>query len=86
MNELDRSKIEEFPKELAEKIKDGQEHGVNDEMMVKGMISLGNLMAYFVEPDSPEEALMQQLWDEANEEEKKTLANLVLRLGKQNIQ
>lgn len=76
----------QFPKELAEVIEDGQKHGVNDELMVKGMISLGNLMAKFVKPDSPEEALMSEMWELASEDEKNIMANLVLKIGKKRLQ
>jgi hypothetical protein len=82
---MEKGYLEDFPHELAETIRDGQKHGVSDELMVKGMISLGNLMQKFVEPDTPEEALMKEMWDEATPEEKETIAGIVLRLGKKRI-
>ncbi|MBS4025363.1 MAG: DUF3243 family protein [Clostridia bacterium] len=75
-----------FPKELAQRIADGQKHGVSDEMMVKGIVSLGNLFSHFVKPDSPEEALLSKMWDIATNEEKNMLASIVLRLGKSQLQ
>lgn len=84
--QMNQENIKGFPEALAARIRDGQKHGVTDEMMIKGMVSLGNLMGHFVAPDSPEEALMQQMWEIATEEEKYTLSNIVLRLGKQHIQ
>ena len=53
--------VKEFPKELSQVILDGQKHGVGDELMIKGMVSVGNLMGRFVTPDSPEEALMKEM-------------------------
>ena len=41
----------DFPKELADAIIDGRKHGVSEELMIKGMVSVGNLMARFVKPD-----------------------------------
>ncbi|MFZ7101910.1 MAG: DUF3243 family protein [Peptococcaceae bacterium] len=79
-------KLNNFPRELADVIEDGQKHGVNDELMVKGMISLGNLMGKFVQPDSPEEALMSEMWEIASDDEKNMMANLVLRIGKNRLQ
>jgi hypothetical protein len=84
MKEKERSV--DFPKELAETIADGQKHGVSDELMIKGMVSVGNLMAKFVKPDSPEEAIMSEMWEIASEDEKNMLAQLVLRLGKKRLQ
>ncbi|KUO48872.1 MAG: hypothetical protein APF76_09475 [Desulfitibacter sp. BRH_c19] len=75
----------EFPKELAEKIREGQKHGVSEENMVKGVVSLGNLLEKFTKPDTSEEALMKSMWDNATNEEKYTIANLLVRIGKQNI-
>jgi len=75
-----------FPQELATVIEDGNKHGVNDELMVKGMISVGNLMAKFVKPDTPEEALMSEMWEIASADEKNMMANLVLKIGKRRLQ
>lgn len=77
--------LELFPKELADTIKDGLQHGVSDEMMIKGMISLGNLLERFVKPDSPEEALIREIWDTATDEEKYLIAGVVLRIGKKKV-
>ena len=33
--------VKEFPKELSQVILDGQKHGVGDELMIKGMVSVG---------------------------------------------
>ncbi|MGE5553837.1 MAG: DUF3243 family protein [Betaproteobacteria bacterium] len=74
-----------FPQEVSEVIRDGLKHGVSDEQMVKGMISIGNLMGKFVRPDTPEEALMKEIWDVADESEKETLAKLVLKVGKRRV-
>ncbi|NLK52346.1 MAG: DUF3243 domain-containing protein [Syntrophomonadaceae bacterium] len=75
----------QFPQELAENIKDGLKHGVTDEQMIKGMVSLGNLMSRFVKPDTPEEALMTEIWKISTDEEKRMMAELVFRLGKKHI-
>jgi len=75
----------QFPEELAQKIRDGQKHGVSEENMVKGIVSLGNLLEKFTEPDTAEEALMKSMWENANEEEKYTIARLIVRIGKKNI-
>lgn len=74
-----------FPEELAQKIRESQEHGVSEENLVKGIVSLGNLMEKFTEPDTTEEALVKSMWENANEEEKYTIARLIVRIGKKNI-
>ena len=77
--------VKEFPQELSQVILDGQKHGVGDELMVKGMISVGNLMGRFVTPDSPEEALMKEMWEIADEIEKTPIARVVLKMGKSKL-
>ncbi|MBC7344638.1 MAG: DUF3243 family protein [Clostridia bacterium] len=77
--------LESFPRELAERIRSGLEAGVSDEQMVEGIVSLGDVLAKFVQPDTPEEALMREMWQTSTEEEKKTLAGLIVRLGKKKV-
>ncbi|MGE5509437.1 MAG: DUF3243 family protein [Chitinophagales bacterium] len=81
----ERYNLEEFPSEVSEVIRDGLKHGVSDEQMIKGMISIGNLMGKFVKADTPEEALMKEIWEVADNSEKETLAKLVLKVGKNRI-
>ena len=75
----------QFPQELSRVILDGEKHGVSEELMLKGMVSVGNLMGKFVKPDSPEEALMKEMWEIADDNEKMTIAGLVLRFGKNHL-
>ena len=77
--------MEFFPKELAQTIQDGKKHGISDEQMVKGMVSVGNLLGKFVKADSPEEALMKEMWEISNNDEKMILASLILKLGKKHL-
>lgn len=79
------TELNAFPAEVSEVIRDGIKHGVSDEQMIKGMISIGNLMGRFVRPDSPEESLMKEIWEVADEAEKETIAKLVLKVGKDRV-
>lgn len=82
---MKKDDVREFPHELAEAIADGNKHGVSDELMIKGMVSLGNLLGRFVKPDSPEETIMKEMWEVATDEEKNIMASLVLRMGKNRL-
>ena len=75
----------QFPQALARVIEDGEKHGVTEEMMVKGMVSVGNLMGQFVKPDSPEEALMKEMGESANDQEKNAVAQMVLKVGRKKL-
>lgn len=76
-------KLESFPKEIAEKIQEGRRAGLSDEQIAEGIVHLGNVVAKFVKPDSPEEALMEKMWHVSTDEEKRTMANIVLRMADQ---
>ncbi len=75
--------LEDFPKELAEKIREGQKAGLTDHQIAEGIVHLGDVMAKFVRPDSPEEALMRRLWEVSTDDEKRMLAGLIVRMSKQ---
>ncbi len=77
--------VSDFPEEVAQTIRDGLKHGLTEEQMVQGIVSLGNLANYFVRPDTVEEAFVKQMWDAANEGERETLARIVLRIGKRKV-
>jgi hypothetical protein len=78
---MEHLSVENFPKELADKIREGKRAGLSDEQIVDGIIHLGDVLAKFVRPDSPEESLMKEMWRVASADEKRTLAGLVFRLG-----
>jgi hypothetical protein len=78
--------VENFPKELADRIQEGLKHGVSEKQMIEGIVSMGNLLGRFVHPDSPEEALMKEMWDVSTSQEKHTLAELIFRVGKKRVQ
>lgn len=75
--------LEDFPKELAEKIREGQEAGLTDYQIAEGIVHLGDVMAKFVRPDSPEEALMRRMWEVSTNDEKRMLGGLIVRMSKQ---
>lgn len=77
--EMDLSKL---PGKLADTVKEGLVHGLSDDQMVKGIVSLGNLADSFVKPDDPPEALVQAIWHNANRDEKEVLARIIVRMAK----
>ena len=41
---------------------------------------VGNFLTSFVEPRNKEEALLQKLWKEADEDERKSLAKVIVKM------
>lgn len=73
--------MENFPEELAARIRQGREAGLTDEQIAKGIVELGDVMVKFVTPDSPEEALMRRMWEISTDEEKRMFGNVIVRMS-----
>ena len=65
---------------LQDAIKRGREFGMSDEMIQKLSVKVGDFLANKICPATPEEELMKELWEVANQEERKTLATLMFKL------
>lgn len=76
---MDLSKL---PGKLADTVREGLLHGLSDEQMIRGIVSLGNLADSFVKPDDASEALVQAIWHNATKEEKEVLARIIVRMAK----
>lgn len=70
-----------FPKEIADKIREGKSAGLSEQQIGEGIVHLGNVVAKFVKPDSPEEALMEKMWQVSTDDEKRTMANIIVRMA-----
>ncbi|MBO8126583.1 MAG: DUF3243 family protein [Firmicutes bacterium] len=80
---MSKDLLGKFKQTLKQRIREGQTHGVSPEVQQEGMINLADMMVNFVQPDTPEEALVKELWEIADEDEKRTLTGLVYKLGQQ---
>ncbi|WP_347488597.1 DUF3243 domain-containing protein [Desulfoscipio sp. XC116] len=54
--------------------------GVSDEHINDVACRLGDFLANRVDPGNREQRLLNELWDEAREEEKKVLTRLIVRM------
>lgn len=68
---------------LSNKVKLAEKVGISDDMIARGVDYIQNFLANNIEPDNPEEKLLQKLWLLADQEEKKALSHLVLKLVKE---
>ncbi len=73
--------LEEFKRTLAQKVQEAKSQGIPESTMKAGIIHLADVVMNFDKPATQEEALVQELWNEANAKEKEILAGLVLRLA-----
>jgi hypothetical protein len=65
---------------LAERVDKAQRAGMSDEMISKLAFQLGEFLDNNVDPENREERLLKELWDAGNEEERKTIARLMVKL------
>jgi len=68
---------------LSPLLKAGDFVGISDESMTAFVNHLGDFLHDHVDPRSPEQQLMKELWDIASPEEQRTLASLLIRAMKE---
>lgn len=66
---------------LQDAIKRGREFGMSDEMIRDLSVEVGDFLATKVCPATPEEQLMRELWEVADQEERKTIATLMFKMA-----
>lgn len=59
----------------------GERVGMEEETINKVAYRLGDFFANTFDPANDEQRLMKELWEESNEDEKRTLASLMARLS-----
>lgn len=70
----------QWKKTVSEAIKTARKLGMPDKLMEIASVKVGDFLSKRVCPESPEEALIKDLWDAANAEERKTLGKLLFKI------
>ncbi|MFD2670035.1 DUF3243 domain-containing protein [Marinicrinis sediminis] len=65
---------------LADRVNAAQKLGMSDEMISKLAYEIGQFLDEKVDPKNDQERLLKELWDVASEEERKTMARLMVKL------
>lgn len=65
---------------LAERVNQAQAVGMSDETISELAFQIGEFLDKKVDPQNNEERLLKDLWDVGTEEERKTLARLMVKL------
>lgn len=65
---------------LAERVNQAQATGMNEETISKLAFQIGEFLEDKVDPKNGEERLLQQLWQVGTEEERMTMARLMVKL------
>lgn len=65
---------------LKEAIHQGREAGLSDSMMQSLSVKVGDFLATRVCPETKEEELLREMWDVADIDERKILAQLIFKM------
>jgi DNA repair ATPase RecN len=65
---------------LNERIDHAEKVGMKDETINKLAFQIGEFLSDKVDPENKEERVLKELWDVADEQEKRTIAKLMVKL------
>ncbi|GBF11315.1 DUF3243 domain-containing protein [Tepidibacillus infernus] len=65
---------------LNERVDQAQKMGMNNETISNLAYQIGDYLAAQVDPKNNEERLLKELWDASNEEQQKTLAQVMVNM------
>lgn len=72
--------FEKWKQFLDERVDQARSAGMSDETIAKLAVQIGEFLADKVDPENDQERVLKQLWDAADDAERKTLAKLMIKL------
>lgn len=64
---------------LESRVEQAKKAGMSDEVIAQLAYQIGNFLSEKVDPENREERLLKELWDVATEDERKTLARVIIK-------
>ena len=65
---------------LGERVSQAEMVGMSEETITKLAMQIGEFLQDKISPENPEERVLKELWDIGNEQERKTMASLMVKL------
>jgi len=65
---------------LGDRVNQAEQSGMSEETISKLAVRIGEFLSDKVDPENNEERVLKDLWDVADEQEKKTIAKLMMKL------
>lgn len=72
--------FEKWKEFLSERVNNAKAAGMSEEMITKLAFEIGQFLDERVDPKNDQQRVLKELWDAGNEEERKTLARLMVKL------
>lgn len=74
------STFDQFTDELAERLQLAQRIGMSDKQAVDTATRIGDWLASDVEPRSPEQRLLREMWTQGDEREQRAIASTLVKM------
>lgn len=71
----------EWRENLSQAVSAGKKTGMSQEQMEKLATQIGDFLAENVCPETPEEELLQEMWNTASPDEREVLAKLLVKMS-----
>ncbi|MEO3945033.1 DUF3243 domain-containing protein [Gorillibacterium sp. CAU 1737] len=71
---------------LGNRISEAERLGVNDQTIIKLATEIGGYLSDKIDPENVEERLLKNMWDAADENERKSIASIMFKLSKNHAQ
>jgi uncharacterized protein with von Willebrand factor type A (vWA) domain len=65
---------------LADRVSQAERAGMNEETLNKIAFQIGDFLANKIDPENTEERVLKELWDVGSEEDRRTIAKLMVKL------
>lgn len=65
---------------LSERVSQAERAGMSDETISKLAFQIGDFLSEKIDPENTQERVLKELWDVGNEEERRTIARLMVKL------
>ncbi|MFK7694039.1 DUF3243 domain-containing protein [Paenibacillus sp. HJGM_3] len=74
--------FERWKEFLAERVEQAHRAGMSDETISKLAFQIGEFLSDKIDPENKEERILKELWDVADEDEKRMIARLMVKMVK----
>ncbi len=71
---------ESWKQTLAEAVQRGQSMGMSHDQLASRAEQIGDILAQNVNPQNPEQRVLQELWTSASEEEQQAIASAIIKM------
>lgn len=78
------SNFDAWKKFLGNRVAQAEKLGISEDVINKLAYEIGDFLDEKVDPANPSNRALKELWDVGNEEERRTIAKLMVKLAKKN--